>query len=69
MSYLEKHLEGIQIEWKALGEVIKLNKGKQLNKDKLSNNGLYLTIPGKLTTPFRGKLTRHLPGERVQREL
>jgi hypothetical protein len=28
-----------------------------------------LTIPRKLTTPFRGKLTRHLPGERVQRVL
>ncbi|MCO5950538.1 PAS domain S-box protein [Mucilaginibacter flavidus] len=28
-----------------------------------------MTIPGKLTTPFRGKLTRQFPGERVQREL
>jgi len=32
-------------------------------------SGDKVNIPGKLTTPFRGKLTRHLPGERVQRVL
>jgi len=42
---------------------VKIKNGKTM----IMKNGL--TIPGKLTTPFRGKLTRHLPGERVQRVL
>jgi type I restriction enzyme S subunit len=32
LSYLEKLLDGAGVEWKPLGEVIKLEKGRQLNK-------------------------------------
>lgn len=46
MSYLEKLLNGIVVEWKPLGEVIKLEKGKQLNKELLSENGLFPAYNG-----------------------
>ena len=32
-NYLEKLLDGVEVEWKPLGEVIELEKGKQLNKE------------------------------------
>lgn len=40
-NFLEKLLDGERVEWKRLGEVIKLEKGKQLNKELLSESGLY----------------------------
>ena len=46
MSYLDKLLEGVEVEWKPLGEVINLEKGKQLNKERLSENGLYPAYNG-----------------------
>lgn len=46
MSYLEQLLDGAQVQWKSLGEVIKLEKGKQLNKELLSENGLYPAYNG-----------------------
>jgi type I restriction enzyme S subunit len=46
MNYLEKLLDGVEVEWKALGEVIKLEKGKQLNKDLLSDDGVYPAYNG-----------------------
>ena len=45
-NFLEKLLEGIEVEWKPLGEVVKLEKGKQLNKEFLSENGLYPAYNG-----------------------
>ena len=46
MSFIEKLLDGVEVEWKSLGEVIKLEKGKQLNKELLSENGLYPAYNG-----------------------
>ena len=43
-SYLKKLLDGAGVEWKPLGDVVKLEKGKQLNKELLSVNGLYPAI-------------------------
>ena len=45
-SFLEKLLDGEKVEWKRLGEVIKLEKGKQLNKELLSESGLYPAYNG-----------------------
>lgn len=52
MSKLEQLLEGVEVEWKTLGEVIKLDKGKQLNKELLTENGLYPAFNG--GTSFSG---------------
>ena len=45
-SFLAKLLDGEKVEWKSLGEVIKLEKGKQLNKELLSESGLYPAYNG-----------------------
>src|SRR5690554_4571400 len=49
MSQLNKLLEGVEVEWRTLGEVIKLEKGKQLNKELLSEDGLYPAYNGGIT--------------------
>ena len=46
LSFMEKLLDGVEVEWKPLEEVIKLEKGKQLNKELLSDNGLYPAYNG-----------------------
>ena len=46
MSYLEKLFDGAGVEWKPLGNVIKLEKGRQLNKELLSVSGLYPAYNG-----------------------
>ena len=46
MSYLDTLLQGVDVKWKTLGEVIKLEKGKQLNKELLSESGLYPAYNG-----------------------
>ena len=52
MSKLEQLLEGVEVEWKTLGELVKLVKGKQLNKELLSVDGLYPAYNG--GTSFSG---------------
>ena len=39
LGYLERLLDGAAVEWVPLGDVIKLEKGKQLNKELLSLEG------------------------------
>jgi type I restriction enzyme S subunit len=46
IKFLEKLLNGVEVEWKALGEVVKLEKGRQLNKELLSENGIYPAYNG-----------------------
>ena len=46
MSYLEQLLEGVEVEWRPLGDVVKVEKGKQLNKELLSDEGLYPAYNG-----------------------
>jgi len=46
MNFMEKLLMGAEVEWKSLGEVIKLEKGKQLNKEQLSEDGFYPAYNG-----------------------
>ena len=46
VNYMEKLLEGQVVERRSLGEVIKLEKGKQLNKEQLSEDGFYPAYNG-----------------------
>ena len=46
MNFLEKLLDGAEVKWKLLGDVINLEKGKQLNKELLSDNGAYPAYNG-----------------------
>ena len=46
VNFMDKLLDGVEVEWKVLGEVIKLEKGKQLNKELLSEDGLYPAYNG-----------------------
>ena len=51
-NYIDKLLNGIEVEWKTLGEVSKVVKGKQLNKELLSDDGFYPAYNG--GTSFSG---------------
>ena len=46
IDYIEKLLKGQPVEWKTLGEVAEVEKGKQLNKDLLSPIGEYPAYNG-----------------------
>ena len=46
MNFLDKLLDGAPVEWMSLGSVIKLEKGSQLNKELLSDHGLYPAYNG-----------------------
>jgi type I restriction enzyme S subunit len=46
INFLEKLLHGVEVEWQSVGDVIKLEKGRQLNKELLSKNGLYPAYNG-----------------------
>ena len=52
MSDIDKLLQGQEVQWKTLGEVAKLEKGRQLNKKDLSDKGLYPAYNG--GTSFSG---------------
>ena len=44
--FIERLLDGAEVEWKPLGEVVLLEKGKQLNKQALSDKGAYPAYNG-----------------------
>lgn len=46
MNFMEKLLDGVEVEYKAIRNVIKLEKGRQLNKELLSEDGLYPAYNG-----------------------
>ncbi|EPK5169314.1 restriction endonuclease subunit S [Pseudomonas aeruginosa] len=46
IKFIENLLDGADVEWKELGGVIKLEKGRQLNKELLSDDGLYPAYNG-----------------------
>lgn len=45
-KFIERLLGDAKIEWMTLGDVIKLEKGRQLNKELLSEHGLYPAFNG-----------------------
>jgi type I restriction enzyme S subunit len=48
MSYLEKLLEGVEIEWKTLGELTNVLRGRRLTRDLLSSTEKYPVFHGGL---------------------
>ena len=49
MPFIEQLLNGEDVEWKKLGEVITIEKGKQLNKSLLTESGEYPAYNGGVT--------------------
>lgn len=49
MRYLEKLLEGVEVEWKALGEVATINRGHRVTKRELSPEKKYPVYSGGVT--------------------
>lgn len=49
IPFIERLLNGAEVEWKPLGEVITLEKGKQLNKILLTESGKYPAYNGGIT--------------------
>ena len=45
-NLINKILDGVVVEWKPLGKVVELKKGKQLNKELLSKSGQYPAYNG-----------------------
>lgn len=41
MSYFEKLLEGVEVEWKMLGQVAKVLHGRRLTRDMLTPDEKY----------------------------
>ena len=48
MSYLDKLLEGVEVEWRTLGEVCKVLRGNRLTKKELVENGVFPVFHGGL---------------------
>ena len=46
IPFIERLLDGTEVEWKKLGEVVQIEKGKQLNKRALSDEGAYPAYNG-----------------------
>ena len=46
MKYMPRLLGGVEVDWMSLGKVIKLEKGRQLNKELLSDTGIYPAYNG-----------------------
>ena len=43
---MEKLLDGVEVEWKALGDVCEIKTGKGVTKKDSSNSGIYPIISG-----------------------
>ena len=48
VNYMEKLLRGIKVEWKLLGEVSKVLRGKRLTRSQLSDNEKFPVYHGGL---------------------
>ena len=49
MNYLQKLLKGAEVEWKTLGEVVKIQRGKRLVKSELEESGKYAVFQNSMT--------------------
>jgi type I restriction enzyme S subunit len=49
LSYLEKLLEGVEVEWLFLSEIVELKRGKRLVKSQLSDVGKYAVYQNSMT--------------------
>ena len=48
-NFMEKLLDGVEVEWKALGDVISLQRGKRLVKNQLEETGNYAVYQNCMT--------------------
>ena len=46
MNYLEKLLDGVEVEWKTLGEISKITIGEFVHKDNQDISGKYPVYNG-----------------------
>lgn len=46
MSYLDKLLQGVEVEWKTLGDTCEIKTGKGITKNDSSDSALYPIISG-----------------------
>ncbi|HML84790.1 MAG TPA: restriction endonuclease subunit S, partial [Bacteroidales bacterium] len=49
MSYLDKLLEGVEVEWKTLGEVVEIRRGRRLVKSQLEEFDKYAVFQNSMT--------------------
>ena len=49
MNFLERLLDGVAVEWKALGEVAKIQRGRRLVKSELEEFGKYAVFQNCMT--------------------
>ena len=49
ISFIEKLLDGVGVEWKPLGNVVKLQRGKRLVKKQLEESGNYAVYQNSMT--------------------
>ena len=49
LSYMEKLLDGIEVEWRDLEEVVKIQRGKRLVKSQLETSGNYAVYQNSMT--------------------
>ena len=49
LNYMEKLLDGVEVEWKALGDVVSLQRGKRLVKSQLEETGNYAVYQNCMT--------------------
>ncbi|EFM2096438.1 restriction endonuclease subunit S [Escherichia coli] len=49
MSYLEKLLDGVEVEWKSLGDVVNFQRGRRLVKSQLETRGKYAVYQNSMT--------------------
>ena len=49
MSYIDKLLQGQEVQWKTLGEVADIKRGRRLVRKELSQNGCYAVYQNSMT--------------------
>ncbi|EIZ0224469.1 restriction endonuclease subunit S [Escherichia coli] len=49
LSYLEKLLDGVEVEWKSLGDVVNFQRGRRLVKSQLETRGKYAVYQNSMT--------------------
>ncbi|MCG9388791.1 restriction endonuclease subunit S [Escherichia coli] len=49
LNYLEKLLDGVEVEWKSLGDVVNFQRGRRLVKSQLETRGKYAVYQNSMT--------------------
>ncbi len=49
LSFMEKLLDGVEVEWKALGDIVNFQRGKRLVKSQLEKSGKFAVYQNSMT--------------------